>query len=784
MAIQPLQRLRSNTTTVFIGTDRDQAAMNAANGIGNHPDPVSRNPVWPSLQKFDNDDSLKVSSPFGDVPNPDYIGNEPTSDGQTAAFAVASQGIPVSGSEESSFSVFLAAFADNAMEAKIELFERIEGVFVKVAPQPSGLGDFLLVAGDPNTPAVGLTENQPYNWQDIRCYSTHFTVPSPGTFKIVLSFNVTNYLIPNPPRPNPSGLQFIFDIYNEIPTPLEFCLPIGEGSKPKQRPEEKINTLLENNQIPSVLASSFYQMARRYLRGFSPEGPIETDAFNIFDNLSPAARDILNCFVGRVDSLPRDIGNRLLSPVFIGDQPVLPNQLAQFLSQELFKRTSLEIFGDPDCFANERPGKPRLIPNFEGPDTIKPSICSVNEFRTNEFSIDPNAFKPEEFQRLCQVDPNNVLDCPIQLSPCPGHEIGGGLVPPGQPIPPRFCLKVPDVSPGDVVKLQGVNFIDVNAKVRIAPKSGAVAPRLVDAHVCGDVITPVTEVVDGQQRIINDCRVKDIITFKVPEDLPPGIYSIEVIVQNNTGVGPAGTFPSEKQFISILPPATATFQISSVRLDCSEETDGGGSDEVGISILATPIGRDLTPGEMITNKFRFEEVDSGENRDMARSLFRGSNLGGLSLAIVGFEIDSEDAFEAQIQEFQDAFEQVLKSSWKLVAESVGAAAAAVAGIFVAAAWATAIGAAITLAILIFVALWAPADLIIEDFIGLSLLDLAARTSPNFPAPPSLQKVTSGEIRVNTETISKGVTQTVERRGYRSDDEDSLYLITLRYDRLT
>lgn len=38
MSISPFQRLVSNIEDVFLGADRDQAAMNAANNTGNHPD--------------------------------------------------------------------------------------------------------------------------------------------------------------------------------------------------------------------------------------------------------------------------------------------------------------------------------------------------------------------------------------------------------------------------------------------------------------------------------------------------------------------------------------------------------------------------------------------------------------------------------------------------------------------------------------------------------------------------------------------------------------------------
>ncbi|WHY96959.1 hypothetical protein [Peribacillus simplex] len=222
MAIQPFQRLVSNTSSVRLGADRDQAALNAANNMGDTPTSImhAQVPVWASLKKFDNDTTVQTFSPFGGLLNPEYIWDQPTSEGQTVAFAIAA---PIVGAiaTPSDFSVVLVAFADNAMEAKIELFELIGDTFVKAAPQPAGLDEFLLVAGEPNMPAEGLTETQPFNWQDIRVYSTVFTSPpnpdNTRRFRIVVSFEVTNYLVPNPPQqPNPAGLQFMVDIYRNI----------------------------------------------------------------------------------------------------------------------------------------------------------------------------------------------------------------------------------------------------------------------------------------------------------------------------------------------------------------------------------------------------------------------------------------------------------------------------------------------------------------------------------------------------------------------------------------
>ena len=96
-------------------------------------------------------------------------------------------------------------------------------------------------------------------------------------------------------------------------------------------------------------------------------------------------------------------------------------------------------------------------------------------------------------------------------------------------------------------------------------------------------------------------------------------------------------------------------------------------------------------------------------------------------------------------------------------------------------WAAAIAAAIAFAINAFVALWAPADLIIEDTASFTTLDLAALTSVNFPSPPVVEFTSAGDIDVKVVPVSKGV-EYIERREYRSNEEDSEYHITLRYSR--
>jgi len=84
---------------------------------------------------------------------------------------------------------------------------------------------------------------------------------------------------------------------------------------------------------------------------------------------------------------------------------------------------------------------------------------------------------------------------------------------------------------------------------------------------------------------------------------------------------------------------------------------------------------------------------------------------------------------------------------------------------------------------VFVALWAPADLIIEDAAGPTALDLLQLTSVNFPLPLPSEHVTPQGIKAKVTPLDKIPHQYRELREYTSDDEDSRYEIVLRYNRL-
>ena len=99
---------------------------------------------------------------------------------------------------------------------------------------------------------------------------------------------------------------------------------------------------------------------------------------------------------------------------------------------------------------------------------------------------------------------------------------------------------------------------------------------------------------------------------------------------------------------------------------------------------------------------------------------QASNLAGVIISVIGYEVDDEDAFKQQIQEFSDAYKAALETIW---AKTAGSIAGGVAGVIAAIAGVTfAVGsiivavaaAVVTAAVAAFYAWWAPADPIMQD----------------------------------------------------------------------
>jgi hypothetical protein len=250
---------------------------------------------------------------------------------------------------------------------------------------------------------------------------------------------------------------------------------------------------------------------------------------------------------------------------------------------------------------------------------------------------------------------------------------------------------------------------------------------------------------------------------------------------------------SNGERIKVVPSETARFQIASETLHCVDETAPAffGSDEVGINILAVPLFPDLTGGDVQRpndgKPIRFGDVDSDETRGMDHLLFSHQQpIAGLGLSIMGYEIDGEEAFERQIESFVEAFVEILKDQLAFLIDHLKEVEEIVKKLDEAGKKgliAAAIAVAVVLAIDVFVALWAPADLIIEDAIGPTTQDLVQLTSVNFPLPLPSEYITPQGIKVKVTPLEKTSLKYREKREYASDDEESRYEIVLRYNRL-
>lgn len=568
------------------------------------------------------------------------------------------------------------------------------------------------------------------------------------------------------------------------------CVPVSLGSKPKQSRRRKLDKLLANTRVPSVLGASFFHLTRRYLAGKTAANVLEERAFATLRRLSPDLQRVLACARDSFYSLSSGERDRLFASDLLRDidQPIEITQLTQAFGQEIVENVGIQVFGDSRCLAEEHAGQVRTPP-FPGgefpPSPVR--ICRINGLRTGHFlpPLTLGEYTPAELQQNCHVVLEGTepkLVCEVQTTNCPGTDVGG------------LCLRVQEIEAGKAVLLEGVNFSSVDTKVRLTDVATFTIVREVDALVCGDDETPLTEIIGGTEVPVTDCRVHDRLSFQVPDDLPPGLYEFIVLVPNAGGVpGWGDVLNSDGERITVVPPSTARFQIASETLHCRAETSPAsfGSDEVGLNILAVPLFPDLTGGDVQEpnggEPIRFGDVDSSETRGMDHLLFSHQQpIAGAALSIMGFEVDGEDAFKNQINSFTDAFVEILKDEIAFLKEhlkEVGAIVEKLAENGWAGAIAGAIAIAVVLAIDVFVALWAPADLIIEDAIGPTTLNLAELTSVNFPLPLPSEHITPQGIKVKVTPLDKIPQQYRERREYISDDEESSYEIVLRYNRV-
>lgn len=451
---------------------------------------------------------------------------------------------------------------------------------------------------------------------------------------------------------------------------------------------------------------------------------------------------------------------------------------------------------------------------YKNTEVTRPGSLSLSEF----------VFEQHEFSQVCTsapdpANPSNLrFDCHTERIPvpppgvfafsrdCHGHSRYNYQAADG-----TLCLKIPEIIPGNGVMLAGLNFFSRNAKVHLRRLDGSFPNIVLDCGVNGDRTTPL---VDKGIVVANCQRVTDLVTFTIPEKvgaginarpLPPGRYSITVVVPNDVGYAPvAGTVPSEfvsnDVWIEILPNPTQTYRLWTDEAFCYEETDGPGSDEPWFQAYIAqfiPGGSSLVtmfPQRQVTI-MRTVDVDSGEPITFsAPDLFRGRFQPGeiFAATIVGLEVDSEDAADQQIKAFGDAYalywehfitQLAVQSDVSIVLQLITKG--------VATGTSLALGAGILggIAVVgILYALWAGADPIGYDMMALNGMVSFDLTNPTIPLPATSEK-SFGSLSLSVQPESKkpqaGGTHAKysESHIYRSEDEDSTYKLVYRVERV-
>ncbi|VFJ15182.1 hypothetical protein [Candidatus Nitrosocosmicus franklandus] len=468
-----------------------------------------------------------------------------------------------------------------------------------------------------------------------------------------------------------------------------------------------------------------------------------------------------------------------------------------------------------------------------------PWICAVNPlgdnrewFKNNDVTepgnipIEKFIFEKHEFSRICKqdtskpVEPNKFhLICMNEEAPTISGGFGGIGTCHGNSRynysqgGKTYCLKIPEVEPGDSVTLRGLNFFSMNSKVLLKKIDGPfenIPP--INCTVLGDQETPDD---------IHTCQVQDLMTFTIPTrvkdkdglnniPLPPGRYSVQVQVPNEIGYAPLpGSAPSEFLsnivWLDVMVHPTESFRYFTDYAFCHEETDGPGSDEPWFQAFSVT----FAPGESGTGNITMigqrhieivkgDDVDSGEPISIsAPPLFQGSFQKGMAcaIAIIGLEVDSEDAAKKQIKDFADAYLEYWKSFFTqtLVAADLEIVKELIrAGIATSTVITAGIGGLIAIALIgVLYALWAPADPIAVDFMILSAVGLHDLTNPNKPIPPPYSR-SFGELGLSVtplqtkpEDIQPGGTHRTysEDRIYTSSEENSKYRFTYKVQRI-
>ena len=459
------------------------------------------------------------------------------------------------------------------------------------------------------------------------------------------------------------------------------------------------------------------------------------------------------------------------------------DQLATDFAKEIKKRTALALLGDPLAADGERPGQNRLyVPSGED-FTNQVLICRVNQLRTANYLpfVPPARTFPAEYQQECTITiVGGVAEthCEVRATDCPGNMID------------NVCGRVIDAAQGGTVELEGVNYFDVDAKVRLTPKDLSAPGRDIEGS-CGAMSTRRLTRRSARKRCrsgIAGCRPPD-----VPGAERPSGRALFDAGGHPEQYGQSGFRTGAGLQCRILERAAVADGEISGHDKANSRARGDVANVVGLRRGGPEDHRlrdgssqrgDGDPRHQISGTRRRRIRQRYAPRPRPRHFRKRNAVPWRGVAVMGHEIDSEWAYNRQIDEWEDSFIHLLEVQKEYLLALIALTSLKYLG------WK---GFLIGLAAGVFVigidllrAIWAPADPIIDDLIDLSAIDLDQLVSPATPIPPVRSYASELHLRIwvnRTPPPPKLPFQYTELREYLSAPEMSRYELTYQYNRL-
>ncbi len=634
--------------------------------------------------------------------------------------------------------------------------------------------------------------------------------------------------------------------------------------KPKTDRKIKLANLCCALPVKERLGPILMLILRRYRDRVAPANSFESKMQGVLSALSAKHRKALEIALDAYDGVPAGARACAFETRFDdwpNEKPLDPGFIARNIVGEMLAIGQMIRFGPgaqpfppPVSMTGPvrlweqsfpLPGEPGNYAKLAGP---WPWICAISPvankatdlvtdwFRNESQCVPGNIprgtvnYNAHEFAWACTTttDPKAksvTVDCRHQepVSPGPSGGFGFAECPGGMDYKvfdkgagKNVCLEIPEVDPGAEVGLRGLNFFSPKAKVNV---------RKIDQPPFPDI--PLIPLSDWNPDTTTPpgaatCAVRDHAYFIMPDHIqdpvnplndlpiPPGRYTVQLVVPNDinfavTGGGPPPPeFRSNEILFDLQPNPHQRYQILTDEAFCYEETDGLGSDEPWFRAITGVVDLPLSETKIefpLPNHVEImttDDVDSGEVITFPGATLFSDELGKklFAAAVIGLEVDSESAARDQIDNFWDAYGDYLKQFYVQLGAHTDAhylgeaikdslAAGSISG------WVWVTGAVL---IAIFAAgflyaLWAAADWIAIDsftFTARQLSDLTDTNPAHIQGDDDFLRIR--ELRTTNEPLGKKNDNAFqatysERRHYQSEVENSHYGFVYRFKRI-